>query len=147
MENCFQVPKVSLSPELIAAIWLPTLVTNSEKIITPENILDFSLALDIEKVGSDTRVSAVFEVDLENSCDKMSFWNYPFDGFKCEFYLRHRHLPQNELMMVGTIHTRPELQTPSEFSMTYLAFEEKFAIWPPTNTNYSITGFTIEFDR
>ena len=61
--------------------------------------------------------------------------------------IRHRDLSSDLVKLNGIINTRPDLQTPSEFYLNYGTLTEITTLEPTTQTNYSITGFTIEFQR
>ena len=63
------------------AIWFPTLVSNSNQLISMDQVASKSLALDISR-GDVTRVNVIFEEVFINKCPDMSFWTYPFDRFR-----------------------------------------------------------------
>ena len=65
----------------------------------------------------------------------------------CTFYLRHRDLPFDMASINGTVHPRPELWTPSKIDFTAKDAKSDDQTINYLNTNYSTTGFIIEFQR
>ena len=65
---------MSLPFNVMPAIWLPTFLSNTNKIISEATIIENSLALNIIN-GSVTTVQAIFEVDFATQ------WSWSCQGF------------------------------------------------------------------
>ena len=77
-----------------------------------------------------------------------SYIVYPLALYhSCTFYLRHRDLPFDMASINGTVHPRPELWTPSKIDFTAKDAKSDDQTINYLNTNYSTTGFIIEFQR
>lgn len=130
--------------DIIDVLWLPHLISNSFEAIHADDIRQYSLSLDIIN-GSTTTLKAVIQNQFTNMCPQMSFWNFPYDGFSCDFYLRHRSLMASDALLNGQIVVRNDLQRPSDFNIKYekvpMAFDEF------QSTNYSIVGYKVVFAR
>ena len=62
-------------------MWFPTLVSNTNQLISMDKIASKSLALSIIN-GNVTKVNVIFEETFINRCADMSFGTYPFDRFR-----------------------------------------------------------------
>ena len=62
-------------------MWFPTLVSDSNQLVSMDKMASKSLALSIIN-GDVTSVNVIFEEVFINKCPAMSFWTYPFDRFR-----------------------------------------------------------------
>lgn len=130
---------------IVDQLWLPHLISNSKQILDPDNIIESSLSFSALKGLQSTKIQVLFQPHFFNGCRNMSFWNFPFEKFDCDFFLFIRSLPAESAILSGNITIDQDSQTPSEFSRTYKATSQNTTEF--NGQNYSTMGFNVEFAR
>ena len=111
--------ELALPMNIVQQLWLPYLISNSRQIITPDDIIGSTLSFNALKTPQCTVIQVLFQPNFLNSCRNMSFWNFPFESFDCDFHLFIRSLPLQDATLEGTITIDEDSETPSKFSRVY----------------------------
>ena len=103
--------------DIVDQLWLPHLISNSKQILDPEDIIESSLSFSALKGPQSTKIQVLFQPHFFNGCRNMSFWNFPFEKFDCDFFLFIRSLPAESAILSGNITIDQDSQTPSELGL------------------------------
>ena len=95
------IDRIALTNDVLDKLWLPYLVSNSRQIVKPEDIIETSLTFNAVKAPESTLIQVMFQPEFQNLCRDMSFWNFPFESFGCDFYLFIRSLPSDTATLSG----------------------------------------------
>lgn len=130
---------------IVEQLWLPYLISNSRQILTPDDIIDSALSFNAIKGPQCTVLQVLFQPTFFNSCRNMSFWNFPFESFDCDFHLFIRSLPEESAYLNGMITIDEGSETPSKFSRSYSSASTNTTTF--NGQNYSTMGFNVKFSR
>ena len=137
--------ELALPMNIVQQLWLPHLISNSRQILTPDDIISSALSFNAFKGPQCTVLQVLFQPNFLNSCRNMSFWNFPFESFDCDFHLFVRSLPLQDATLEGTITIDEDSETPSKFSRLYNSASTNITTF--NGQNYSTMGFNVKFTR